>query len=95
MDSLLTYRLKSPDGIAREQRILDFDFDTLTHTLQLSPTAYLEQNRAVAGFTLQPDVVVPPQHSGFAVLGLQFVEIVEGEVYELNAMKALGCALVG
>jgi hypothetical protein len=74
--------------------ILDFDFETLNPSLQLSPTAYLEKNHAVAGFTLQPDVIVAPQHSGFAVLGLQFVEVLDGEIYILKAMKAYGCGIM-
>ena len=74
--------------------VMDFDFNRLSHTLHFSPTAYLEKNSTVAGFTLQPDVVAPPQHSGFAVLGLQFVEIIDGEVYVLKSLKAHGCVLV-
>jgi hypothetical protein len=74
--------------------VLDFDFDTLNHRLHVSPTTYLEKNSAVASFTLQPDVVLPPQHSGFAVLGLQFAEVLDGEVYALKAMKAYGCGIM-
>jgi hypothetical protein len=69
---------------------LDFDFEALTHKLHLSPTAYLEQNSTVAGFTLRPDVVMP-----YNIAGLQFVDVIDGEVYDLNAMKAYGCAVIG
>jgi hypothetical protein len=74
--------------------VLDFDFETLKHSLHLAPTSYLEKNSLVAGFTLQPDVVVPPEYIGLAVLGLQFVEVWDGEVYALKEMKAYGCGIM-
>jgi hypothetical protein len=54
----------------------------------------LEKNPQIAEFTLPPDVVVPPEYIGLAVLGLQIVEVIDGEVYTLKAMKAYGCAII-
>jgi hypothetical protein len=74
--------------------VLDFDFEGLKHTMHLSHTVYLENNRPVGGFTLQPDPIMSPKHTGLAVLGLQFVEVRDTEVYVLKTMKACGCAVI-
>ena len=85
---------KGATHLALTLGILDFDFGNLKHSLQSSPTVYLEKHTTVAAFTLQPDVVVPPQHTGLAVLGLQFVAIIKNTVNRLEAMTAYGCVII-
>ena len=75
--------------------VMDFDFDGLAHRLHCSPTVFLEKGSDCPGFALNPEVVTAPTATGLAVLGLQFVEVLEGEVYPLLSMSAFGCGIVG
>ena len=96
--SLHLEQLRFPKGathLALTLGVLDFNFDSLTHTLHCSPTAFLEQGTVSPGVTLTPDVIATPTATGLAVLGLQFVEVLDGEVYGLKAINAHGCKIIG
>ncbi|APY12111.1 hypothetical protein BWZ22_13115 [Seonamhaeicola sp. S2-3] len=64
--------------------VLDFDFDSLNYNLVVSPTHFMEVEASAASFTLTPDTVVTPKHTGIAVLGLRYYEVIEQEVYRLD-----------
>ncbi|WP_458625976.1 hypothetical protein [Winogradskyella sp. PC D3.3] len=66
--------------------ILDFNFDTLDASLTVAPTHFLEVSSASSSFDIAMDAVVVPDFVGIAVLGLRFYEVIEGEVYGLDAM---------
>jgi len=70
--------------------VLDFDFDSLDSSLMVSPTYFLEVGANASSFVLTPEQVVVPAHVGFAVLGLRFFEVIEGEVYGLDSMIGVG-----
>ena len=74
--------------------VLDFDFEGLKHSMHRSSTVYLENNSLAGGFTLQSAPLLSPQHTGLAVLGLQFVEVINTEVYALESMKAYRCVVI-
>ncbi|RED42909.1 hypothetical protein DFQ10_10794 [Winogradskyella eximia] len=66
--------------------ILDFNFDTLDASLMVAPTYFLEVSSASSSFEIAMDAVVVTDFVGIAVLGLRFYEVIDDEVYGLNAM---------
>ncbi|GGW75008.1 hypothetical protein DFQ11_1066 [Winogradskyella epiphytica] len=65
--------------------VLDFDFDRLDSALEVSPTCFLAVDSLASSFVLEPADIVSPQHSGVAVLGLRYYEIIDQEVYDLQS----------
>ena len=63
--------------------VLDFNFDRLSSTLQLSPTHFLETSGDTLPFTLSPLEVIAPEFCGIAVLGIRFFEVKDGLAHEL------------
>jgi len=63
--------------------VLDFNFDRLSSTLQLSPTYFLETSSESQPFTLSPLEVVAPEFCGIAVLGIRFFKVSDGLAHEL------------
>ena len=63
--------------------VLDFNFDRLSSTLQLSPTHFLEASGDTLPFTLSPLEVIAPEFCGIAVLGIRFFEVKDGLAHEL------------
>ncbi|NRD24104.1 hypothetical protein HNV10_12660 [Winogradskyella litoriviva] len=66
--------------------ILDFNFDTLESSLKVAPTYFLEVSSAASSFEIAMDTVMATDFVGIAVLGLRFYEVIDDEVYGLNAM---------
>lgn len=73
--------------------VIDFDFETLTYTSQVSETVMLGKDE-VAAFSLDVAEVVPPQHTGIVALGLRFCEVLGEEVYPARGISGLGCRVV-
>ena len=73
--------------------VVDFDFEHLTYTSQISETILLNHG-PVAPFTLTPETVVAPQHTGIVALGLRFCEVLEDEVYPAKGISGLGCVVL-
>ncbi|GAA3787253.1 hypothetical protein GCM10022271_19740 [Corallibacter vietnamensis] len=69
--------------------VMDFDFDSLKHVLMVSPIRFLEVNTDTTSFELFPEHVMAPEHTGIAVLGVRFYEVIENEVYGLDTMVGL------
>ena len=68
--------------------VLDFDFDATesgpTASLQVSPHYFLPIGSGASSFELVPNAVIAPEHIGIAVLSLQYYEIIESKVYNLE-----------
>ena len=89
--------LKFPKGATHLRLtlgVLDFDFVDLTHRLHCSPNEFLEKGSATGLLTLQSEVIEAPMATGLVLLGVQFVEVIEGEVYSLKSMASHGCQLI-
>jgi hypothetical protein len=74
--------------------IVDFDFNHLNYTLVVSPTHFLEVDAATTSFVLEPEQMMPPEHYGFAILGLRYYEVIDEEVYEFSeplGVRVLDC----
>lgn len=70
--------------------VLDFDFDSLASTLEVSPIHFLEVDADDSSFVLEPEHVIVPSHFGIAILGLRFYEVIDSEVYGLEAKVGVG-----
>lgn len=68
--------------------LVDFDFYNLNYSLVVSPTRFIEVDAPITSFVLEPEQVMPPEHFGFAILGLRYYEVIEHEVYAFK--KPLG-----
>ena len=89
--------LKFPKGATHLKLtlgVLDFDFVDLTHRLHCSPNLFLEKGSITGLLNLQPDGIETPTTNGLALLGVQFVKVLNGEVYGLKPMGAYGCQLI-
>jgi len=73
--------------------VLDFDFENLDYSLEVSTTHFLALDAGATSFMLEPETVVTPTHFGVAVLGLRFYEVIETEVYGLDSF--IGCWVLG
>ncbi|WP_250432448.1 hypothetical protein [Hanstruepera flava] len=74
--------------------VLDFDFDSLEHSLAVSPTHFIEVDAGTTSFELEPEQVVVPSHVGIVVLGVRFYEVIETEVYGLDSMIGVGLLVI-
>lgn len=85
--------LKTPQSathIGFSLGVLDFDFDGLTSTLEVSTTHFIEVGASSVSFTLVPETVVTPSHIGLVVLGIRYYEVIENDVYALNSQVGVG-----
>jgi hypothetical protein len=78
--------------VALRLGVLDFDFASLTSTLAMAQSPLFELAAGAISFSLQPEQVLPPEHTGIAVLGLRFYEVIDEEAYGLQSMVGL-CVL--
>lgn len=69
--------------------ILDFDFDSLEHTLEVSPTKFIEVGSGTTSFELLPELVRSPAHTGMVILGIRYYEIIADEIYGLETLRGL------
>ncbi|MCX7550270.1 hypothetical protein [Xanthomarina sp. F2636L] len=72
--------------------VLDFDFETLEHSLSLSSIHFVALGAGGSSFSLTPEQVLVPAHVGFVVLGLRYYELIENEVYAFK--KPLGVQIL-
>lgn len=85
-DSRLYKHPKSATHIGLTLGILDFNFDSLTSSIRVAPTYFLEVGIGSFSFEVTMEQVIIPEYVGIAVLGLRFYEVIDGEVYSLNGM---------
>jgi len=79
--------------IALSLLVVDFDFEHLSYTFSTSEPVMLPQEQ-VGTFSLQPESVVAPVHTGIVVLGLRFCEVFDGEVYPAKGISGYGCEVL-
>lgn len=74
--------------------VLDFDFEDLDSVLQVSSPSYLAIGAELSYFELLPELVMPPQHTGIAILELRYYKIIGTEVYALEEKLSIGVLAV-
>ncbi|MGG5487592.1 hypothetical protein [Gaetbulibacter sp. PBL-D1] len=70
--------------------VMDFDFEGLTSSLEVSPTQFFAIDSDSISFELIPEVVVAPTYIGLVVLGIRYYEVIDNEVYTLNSQIGVG-----
>lgn len=93
MDLSAVPLIKGSTHVALNLIVIDFDFEQITYTFQTSGTVLLDRG-AIEAFTMQPNSVIAPQHTGIVALGLQFCEVFGGEVYPMKGISGLDCRII-
>ncbi|MEO8935058.1 MAG: hypothetical protein ABI295_12205 [Xanthomarina sp.] len=74
---------KSATHIGITFGVLDFNFESLKSSLEISPTFFLDIKADATSFNLILENVLMPTQMGIAVLGVCYYEVINQEVYEL------------
>ncbi|KGO89897.1 hypothetical protein [Flavobacterium suncheonense] len=77
--------------------VLDFDFDRLTASLQLSAPLVLAKTTTATFFTLSPETAPELSGTPIAFVGVRFYEEVNGRLFGLKGVAGIGldCLWVG
>ena len=89
--------LKFPKGATHLKLtlgVLDFDFELLEYQLHSSPSLFFEKGSTTGLLKLQPEVVEAPTATGLALLGVQFVQVLDEKVNYLKGVNCLGCCIL-
>ncbi len=74
--------------------VLNFNFDTLHHDLQLAPPLVLDQSFAGNVVSLVPMNLPEGNGTVLCVLGIRFYQAVDGALYVLNASDSIGLTVL-
>jgi hypothetical protein len=85
--------IKGSTHIALRLIVIDFDFETLSYTHQVSDTVLLGRE-IIEVFSLTHYTVVASEHARIVALGLQFCEVFGAEVYPMKGLSGLGCKVI-
>lgn len=86
---------KGTTHVGLQMGLLCFDFDTLESTLYQSDDFIMNKNFTENTFTLELNELPTAAGVKIAVLGLQFYQEVEGELYPFNTQQAIGVSILG